>query len=410
MADARLREFRYRNSTTFQTAFTNAATDYWNTDNSIKLELTAYDTSGLVQEGLEDDTLKTRLHQKLAPTPGLSKGELSFSTYMTGAPASLEESASGAVLRVLMGGSQLATNARTSSCLAGSTTTNVAVDSASTHLVPGGAVLVGLRGDGRAGGEARPVNAVGANWVTVTVAYAGAPNNGDAVVFADTYHFDETANQEYLETTTIGSATADQRQTIGGAGTFEIAGLESGERPTVDVTLQTSSHRYIPANERTSFTSDTDPDSNSPAFSKSIGQFHLGDFGDPTRTCYFAGDFTVSPGIEIEEQPRLCGNNGVGGYEQVMSTPTAEATLLFDEDMVALADDFDAETAKTMLLQLGHVVQKTALIEFPKCYLDNLPEEAVIGNLAGVRVGIHGSEDFINGSEISSSAIKVHQF
>ena len=409
MSDARLREFRYRNSTTFQTVFANAATTYWNTDNAVKLELTAYDATGLVQEGLEDPTLQTRLHQKGAPTPGLSKGELTFSTYLTGAETDLTGGAVPNMLRAIVGGRTAPTNAR-STTATGGTTTNITLDAANSYVVAGQAVLVGVRGDGRGMGEARPINAVGTGWVGLTFAINAAASSGDALVFSDTIHLDETGNQEYFETLAIGAAAADQRQTIGAGATFEVGGMGMGERPTVDVTLAASDHRHVPVSDQSSFTHGTAPSGGTPAFSKAIGLFHMGDHGDTTRTAYKAGDFTFTPGLELEEQPDLAGVNGVGGLEQIMTTPTLEATLLYDQDMLGLKADFDAQTAKAGLLQLGHEATKAVAIELPKCYVDNLPEDAVIGNLAGVKVMVHGTEDFVDGDELASSVFKIHMF
>jgi|1_EtaG_2_1085319.scaffolds.fasta_scaffold09729_2 hypothetical protein len=410
MSDARLREFRYRNSTTFQTSFTNAATAYWGVSSAVKLELTAYDASGLVQEGLPDETLKTRLHEKGAPTVGLSKGELSFSTYLTGAESDLDTGPVVNLLRTVVGGITEATNARGSTVTSGSTTTNIAITSANTYAVAGQAVLIGTRGDGRGGGEVRPINATGADWATVSFAFTGAPSSGDAVVFSDTVHYDESAAQEYIETLSIGHSTADQRQTIGGAGTFEIGGTAVGERPTVDVTVACSDHKHVAADSRASFTHDDDPASGTPAFNKSIGMFHLGDYGAAARTCWKAGEFSFSPGMEIEELPCPCGNNGVGGYEQVMSVPTMEVTLLYDEDMLGLKTDYDNGTEKTAMLQLGTAATKTAAIELTSCFIDNLPEDSVIGNLAGVKISLHGDEDYTDSNELRSSVFKIHHF
>lgn len=409
MSDARLREFRFRNSTTFQTAHTNAATDYWNTDNSVKLQLTAHDLSGLTREGLEDETLKTRLHQKGAPTPGLAKGELPFSAYLCGAESDLTEGPTIGLLKSICGGKAAPTTGRSTVALGGSTPTNIAFDWSLANVVAGQAVLVGVRGDARGMGEVKPINAVGANWIGLTLACNAAVSAGDNLVFSDTVHYDEDAAQQYFETLSIGRATADQRQTIGAGATFGMS-LDAGERPTIDVTLLASDHRHVPANERASFSHDVDPESGTPAFSKAIGLFHMGDYGDTTRTARKAGDFTFEPGLELEEQPDPAGNNGVGGYEQVMSTPTLEVSMLYDEDMLGLADDFEAETEKMALLQLGHEATKCVAIELSSCFIDALPEDVTLGNLAAVKVMVHGDEDFVDGDEIRSSVYKVHHF
>ncbi len=409
-----LRQFRYRTANPFSSTFTNAAADYWNTDNSVALRVVAFDDSGLAQEGIPDETLQTRLYGHSPSVPGLRKGALTVSTYMEGAQSDLTVNPVATVLSKMLGAVQSPTNARSTTIGASSTTTNVTVDAASTYVVRGQAALIGVKGDARGMGEVRPIVNVGTGWIELGIATNAAPTSGDAIVFSTTVYATEStlkgADREYFETLTIGKATADQRQTVGGSGTFQVTGLGPGELPKVDIELSAADHRWVPSLSRTSFDHSVTPSGNAPAFDRSIGLFHLGDNGSTTRTCIKAGDFTFNPQITLEEDPGPCGVNGITGHTDTGGVPTLEATLLLDEDMDGLATDYGAGTAKYAILQLGHTAQKCAAIEFQKCYLKDLPITAQINNLSGVKVVLEADEAYDSSSEVAGSCEKIHFF
>jgi|2_EtaG_2_1085320.scaffolds.fasta_scaffold00983_10 hypothetical protein len=401
-----LRELRYRSSSALKTSFQNAAAAYWNTDNAEKLEITAYDASGLVQEGLEDITLQTRKHSKGSPTVGLAKGSLKFSTYLQGADSGIDIGPGSQLLNVLMGNLQATATARTATVGANSTTTNINITGVNGYVVAGQAALCGVRNDGKGMGEVKPINAVGTDWIGLSIATNAALASGDTVAFSDTAYFDEDQAQEYLEVTSIGHATADQRQAHG-AGIFALT-MGQGERPSIDVDVAVADHRHVPTLERSSFTSGTNPSGNDPAFSGAIGLIHIGDHGDSTRTQRMGGDITFDPGLVLQEKMDPAGPSGVGEYVKMPSVPSLELSLYYDEDMDGLASDYNSATAKTALIQMGHVQGKCVAIELPKCYLDNLPDDGDLNGLMAVKVTLHGDEDFIDGSDIRSAAGRIH--
>jgi hypothetical protein len=87
-----------------------------------------------------------------------------------------------------------------------------------------------------------------------------------------------------------------------------------------------------------------------------------------------------------------------------------EFTLLFDEDMPGLEDDFRGAQAKYCIAQFGHEMGKTVAFELPKAYVDASPTSKAAGALAGVHVKMHGTEDYNASSNIKSSAARVHMF
>lgn len=409
---ARLRELRVKVGTTFNTNHANAGgATGWNVDYSTvhKLPIVAFDDSGLTRPGLEDETIQTRMHAKPASIPGLSKGALKFSTYLEGAHANVGYPSSINVLRALCGGMATATNARSGTAGGAVSTVNIAKTSVNTYVVAGQAVLCGVKGDARGGGEVKPINGVSVDHIGISIATSAAVDTADALTFSTTLYPDEDATQQYIDALAIGHATADQRQTVGGSGSFAVSGLGVGEAPKVDVELAVADHQWCPSGSRASLGHSTTADAGKPAFDKSIGLVHIGDHGTSTRTAYKCGDIAFNPGLTHEELPEPSGINGLGGFQHMPGVPTLELTVLMDED-AGLLDDFTNQTAKTVLVQLGHAPTKCVAIELPKAYLDEQPAAATLGNMRGLKLKFHGTEDFVSGNDLRSAAWRLHAF
>jgi hypothetical protein len=407
-----LRELRFLVGTTFNTTFTNAASLSWNAVDATahKVRVTEYDDSGLVQEGIEDETLQTRMHAKPAAVEGLRKGTLKISTYAGAAYSNLAVPPEMNIVRAMMGGLQLTTNARSSTISTGSTTTNINVTSADTYVVAGQMCLVGVKGDGRGGGECLPINSVGTNFVETAVACAVAPNTGDAITFSDTAYLDEDAAQQYIDTLGIGHATADQRQTIGGTGTFTVTGMGPGELPKLEIELLVADHQYVAIGDRSSLTPGTGPQSGGVPYERGIGRVHIGDYNDSTRTARKCGSLVFSSaGVVNEEQPSPSGVNGLDGWQHMPGVPTVECTLLFDEDFGLIAD-WEGQTAKTVIFQLGHLAAGCVAIELPYALLDALPVPEALNNLSGLKLMMHGTEDYVASNDLRSSPVRIHWF
>jgi hypothetical protein len=408
----KIRELRIRRYTAFRDSFSNSANGNMNALNgtATKLRVTEYDPSGLVQENFPDETLRTRFHAQGSSINGLRKGTFSATMYYGGGWANVGATPEEDLLKVTCGGQALPTTAR-SGVIQGSdsTTTSLNVASINTRLVVGQAVLVGAKGDGRGNGEVKPVNAVSGNLATLAIACIAAPTAGDAVVYSSTTYPDEDAAQQYVEALAIGHGTADQRQAINCVPTFSITGFSPGEVPKVAFEFQCSDHRWVPVSERSSLTKTKLPEGQEPAYSRGVGMIQIGDFGQPARNVEKAGDITFEPGMTFEEIPEPTGLNGIGGYLQMPGVPTMEATLLVDEDF-GLVADHDAQTAKTVVVQLGHAQGACAAIEIPKCYLDKMPESASLGNLQGMKIMVHGDEAYVDGNDLRSAVFRIHKF
>jgi hypothetical protein len=136
----------------------------------------------------------------------------------------------------------------------------------------------------------------------------------------------------------------------------------------------------------------------------------IADFGADSRAVFKAGDITFNPGLSFEEIPEPTGLNGIGGYLHMPGVPTLELTALVDEDYGFVADH-NAQTGKTVVLQMGHAQGACSAIEIRRCYLDKMPESAALGNLQGMKLMFHGDEEFAAGAtDLLRAVFKIHKF
>lgn len=413
MAVERLKEFRFRATGTFGVNHLNAAADgMWNTSlaNVHKLQVTALDDSGLEQPGIEDETIQTRKYASPPPIPGLARGTVKVTTYLPGAYANVDPTPEMNMAWAILGGHQGPTNARSTTAGAAVDTTNIAGTSLNTYAVAGMMVLCGVKGDGRGGGEVKPINStVDGGHIGLAVATAAAVDTDDPLVFGTAVFPDEDATQQYIDGLIVGHGTANQRQFIGAKGELAFSGLGVGELPKMDTTLTPADWRWCPSDGRASFTQGTAAQGGEPAFNKAIGLVHIGDNGDSTRTAFKCGEFSFNPGHVTDDVPEPSGINGLGAVETMPGAATLEVTVLVDED-AGLIDDFANQTAKTVIVQLGHTARRCVAFHFPKCYLAARPQPAALGNSAAMKLMFRCDESYVSGDDLQSAAWSIHQF
>lgn len=409
---ASIREFRFKVTSTHRTTHQNAAASSgWNIHDADvqKLKIVGYDDSGLVQEGIPSEEIRTRMHDQPAPTPGLRKGNLKVTAYFAGAFSNTDIDPESNILACALGGIAIPTTNRSSVAVSGVSTVNTEITGVGSIVVAGQAALEGVKGDARGGGEVKPINGVSTDHYQKSIASAGSLSAGDAVVYSTTIYPDEDAAQTYMDTYAIGHATADHFQTIGGVPAVAFSGLGVGEIPKMDLDIPVSDHKRVASGDRGSMNHASPTVGGLPAFDKGIGLCHIGDYNSSTRTSYKCGDFAFTPGVSHEEQPQPGGINGVGGRQHMPGVPTFEITVLMDEDDGLIAD-FENQTAKTILLQFGHTATRCVAFEIPKAYLDARPAPATLGNLRGYRLKFHGTEDFTASNDLRSAAFRIHKF
>lgn len=416
-----LHEVRVSITGSFLTNHLNAATDSWaltNTDIH-KIRALDYDESGLKQDGLEDVAIQTRHYDKPAPIPGLRVGTLKLSMPAGGEYSNIMTNPAMNILSVALGGIALPTSQRSATVAAtsGGTTTNIPVATASTFVVAGQAILLGVRGDGRGNGEVRPIANVGTTYVTAAYPFSAAPASGDPVIFSTTVYPNGEATQLYLHTLGLGHATTDQTQTISGSATAKLSKLGVGELPQFDFEISPADWRPVPTTDRTTASQSAAYRGTPPAFDKSIGFFHFDDLTAQTRNVKQGGDFSVDFGVKCEAIPAPGGVNGIGDWCKQPGVPSAEFKIVrarpssvTDEDMPGISDDFTAQTAKRAMFQFGHSNGKCLAIEFPMAYIAERPTTDTLGAFSAIKVKIHGAENSVATTNIEKASVRIHAF
>jgi hypothetical protein len=370
----------------------------------------AYDDSGLTQEGFPDDNLKTRLFDQGAPTPGLSKGNYKMSFRGLGSYANTDPTPEQILMNAVFGGIASPATNRNVAIGIGSSTTILNIASINSYLRPGQALLVGRKGDGRGNGEVKPVELSNAAAVVLSIACNAAPVENDPVVISTTVWPDEDATQSYIEHLAIGKATDDQKQTIAGMAKVGFSGLGMSERPQIDFDVTAVDWQPCPTDGRASLQHATAPSKGAVTFGKGIGLCHLGDYNTTTRTALRYATVTHDPGLAYAEVPGPSGVNGVADWQKIKGQPVTEFVLLYDEDMPGLSSDYNSGQAKHALVQFGHTMGACLAIEQRKCYVDASPPAKAAGPLAGVGVKVHGCDDYNASSNIKSAAVLFHMF
>jgi len=404
-----IREVRARVGTSFATTHDDASGDSWALSNGVihKLRAVSVDTAGLEQPGIDDETMQTRMHNKPAMIAGLRKGSIRLSTYAEGAYSNVGETPAQNIAAACAGGIANPVTNRTDAAEAAVSTVNVAATGCSSFVATGQAALLGVRGDGKGGGEIRPINSLsGDDHMGLSVATAGAVDTGDAIVYSTTIYPDEDATQKYVDFLVIGHAAADQVQTIGAVGTFTMGGMGIGELPLFEFDFNTGDWQYAPSGARASLATTTDPYGGEPPFERGIGVVHVGDQGSSTRTSYRCTDVTFDPGLANEEQPGPAGVNGMDGQQHMPGVPTLELTILTGEDDGVL-DDFPS-TSKHVLVQLGHQATKAMAIELQNASLQGKPQRVEVNNLTGWRCVFFGKENTSGSTDLDKASWRVH--
>ncbi len=420
-----IKELRIKLGTTARTTFENAAVGSWDQTNTspevIKLKALAYDPSGLSHDGIKDTTLQQRFYSSPPAIPGLRTGKVKFTTYMPAANGALTASPEVNILGALWGGVALPTNARGTTVSGTSpSTVNVSITSASTYAVAGQAALIGTRGDGRGNGRVYPINAVASGSIGLALATTAAPTTGDVVVFSSTCYPQENVTQTYIDTLAIGTqpggvptASADQIQTIGGAGTVKMTSLGVGDLPKMEIELDVMDWQYANVGSRASISPHATSKGGNPPFEKGTGMFHIGDTSTSVQALLKAGDFSFTDGITYAPVPGFNGINAKEAFQKIPGEAKLECTVLVDEDMLGLLDDFqhpNGMTAKRIVLQMGHTNTKCCALELPKAYLDAAPIPTALGNLQGVKLKIHAEEFSETNNNLVDAAWKLHAF
>lgn len=387
----RVRELRWLSGTTYNTAFTAADSTYWAAGTANKLKIIGFDAGDLDQEGEEDTQLESQAAAGQPDIPTVKIGPLKFTTWFEGAESDTNINPVANLMGAAMGGVTAPTTNRTDTV--DDTGTNepdkIYASGIDGFVEPGQAVLCGVVGDARGGGEARQIAAEGTHYVDLSMALADTPTSGDSLIYSTTCFFDPTADQTYLDFLALGQATQDQLQAIGCAGTFTLEGLAPNEAPKVNWEWQTGDWQDVPSGERDQLEPGTASDGNDPATLRGLGVFRIGDNGSTTiGTAFKINQLSISPGFTYEAVDDRNGINGRGGWQLVVGQPTLECVVLLEGAEDPLPDfgtDWANKTAKQVYCQWGKASPAVA-IHFPKAYFIGRPKRVKAGNFAAVKI------------------------
>jgi hypothetical protein len=240
------------------------------------------------------------------------------------------------------------------------------------------------------------------------MALSAAPAAATNVIAAHSAHFEQAATQYYFDFLTIGASTADQRQGLGCQTGLKFGGLAPGEAPTMELDLAVTDWQWVPANSRATIAHAT-PSGNDPPTGYQYGGFFIADAGQQVaRATMRAAQFAIDTGVKWSMLSNPNAPNGNGGWLRDPIRPTLECIVAYDQDMPGLLDDFEAKTAKQVLLQLGTAAGKAVWFYFPRFFLDAAPVEATLNNEAGLKIVGHGDDNYQSGFELYSSSLSIH--
>lgn len=354
----------------------------------------------LAQQANPDPTVRQRIGQVNSFLLGLKSGKLDFSTFLrgTGTAAASGVAAKGAsdyypealLLRNCFGGESKGTG----TTISGSeSTTTLLKCTSGAGLLEGQAVLVD--------GIASVIGAISTNDVTLLRALSSAPD-GDTVVNASaTYYFTQTATNT-LQFQFKG-AQDDYWDITGCKGTCKLSGLNAGDNTLVNYSFQGMDwNAYTSA----SIANDSYANSANPSPVGYASTVWIQDNGTTTANEVDIHNMAVDPGIAYEQIKSASGTQGVQAYARSKSEPIISFDTAFADDW---RDDFEAQTAKYIHLQIGTTAGSTVLIEIPNFVISKSVELSKYNSMLGSKITGMGLEDVTLGTDdLDRSPIRVH--
>ena len=396
-----VREFRHRDpSTSFSTSFTAANNAAWDPGTATKIDLTEFDDSASIHEGIEPKELQETIQGEMSHEPSIKSGDLKTSMYLGTADAGTTAPPQATLLSVPFGGlSTRAAEEITTDAVAACTTS--VIEAPSHGLAVGNAVFFN--------GEVREIAAVGSvDQFTLGMAFSSAPGTSVALKVAHTVFIDESQAQQYVDLLAIGMDTANQRQWIGCVPTVEFSGLSRGEMPEMALNWAFGDWQWVPSGERDTLSVGTAASGNRAPASKFAGKFIIGDNGSVSFTSVQGSEFAISPNFEFSPIHDINGCNGIGGYQLSKANDvTGEFTNYFGQDMDGLYTDFTGKQAKQLIWQFGSTAASCVAFSMPKAYLKQDPTVQDLENLAAVKVMVRAVATGTS-AQLANSCLKVH--
>lgn len=354
----------------------------------------------LTQDWIENPTVRQRIAHVSGGILGLKRGKLSMATFLRGtgtaagsATASLgyADLAEGQFLRNALGGESLGTGSTVAADPEPSTTGCTATSAAGLSV--GQAIMIN--------GEVTVIASKNTNAITFTRALSAAPEALDVIYAAATY-YPVQALTHTLQFQ-IKGAEDDYWSLLGCQLTMKIAQLGMGQLPQ-------AVYEAMVANwaAHTGAAIDNDSYSNvtNPTALGYASALYVQDHGTTTRNLVDADAISIDPGLAVEAIGSASGVMGIQKYTRSAAQPVVEFTTEYSDDW---RDDFDAQTAKYLHLQIGSTAGQTTLIEVPKFYLNKSVERNPYNSQLGSKVSGVGRDDTAAGAtDLLQAAIRVH--
>ena len=193
--------------------------------------------------------------------------------------------------------------------------------------------------------------------------------------FPDTDALSNNADSEYKTNSFFwkGHGAEDLREYLGCKGTFQVSGLNAGEKPTLNWSWMVTDFNFETLSAPTFGAT---PEGQPPLVTGTgdDSYFYYGTQGTYTSTNLHAIDVAIT--YAWTAVPAVNGIEGVGHYFGLYTDTMVTLTLPFDDDY---ATDYRAGTEKCMLLQIGNTVSQAVGIHCPRLQIIEEPKDVEIG-------------------------------
>lgn len=354
----------------------------------------------LTQDWIADPGIRQRIGHVKSGILGLRKAKLTFETFLRGTGTAAGNAVAalgyanlveGQLLRNAFGGESLGTGTTVNDVAA--TTTEIDVTSAA-GLSIGQAVMIG--------GEASIIGNISSNTITLIRALSSAPADTTPVYAAAVYYPVEDLSGGTLQFQCMG-AEDDYWSLLGGQAALKLSNLGIGQLAHAQWEITGAEWA---AHTGASIANDSYSNATNPSPMGFASSLYVQDFGTTTRNLVNFQSITVDPGMTFEALASGSGTNGIQAYRRQAILPKVEFTTEYSDDW---RDDFEAQTAKYLHLQIGSTAGQTVLIEVPKFYINKSVERNAYNSQLGSKVAGEGRDDTSAGStDLLQAAIRVH--
>jgi len=362
-------------STGLSTSFTAASSFI---SSATKLRHFEFDASSLTHEEIADTTVQTMGDGKPAPHAGRKEGSFSFKMWLEGGSSSTTAGTLATLMGLGLGGLKNPT-AIDDSAETSSTSSHIY---ASSHAVDeNDIVLVGTAGDGRAECKAAVVEDATsyADSYELQMALPVAPNNGDTIKHGHQVWID-WSDKRYFDFLYIGahagtsaSDDPDSYQMIG----CSLAGVGFGGfsegAPWVQLTYNVAQWDWVNYANQATFSHSTSANGGDPVGGEEAGSMLLQDAGTTTRRT-LTGDVEIEWPFGLAKVVDHNYVNDCGGWKKVPNDPstgpTIRVTPYFEDlaDMPGAFNDWNSQTAKQVLYQIGSTSQGSAVFYMQRAF------------------------------------------